>query len=734
MHWLETLDAALLRFINQTLSNPFFDWLMPVLSGNRAFIPVVAVAVMALLWKGGARARIAVLILVPTLLLGDHLICNTIKHLVARPRPFFDLPGLHVLVGKTDSGSLPSAHAANWAAATMILFIYYRRSLWFMLPLAVGVSFSRVYNGVHYPSDVLAGAILGAGYGACVVWTVDALWRWAGRRWFPLWWKHLSSLLNPDSREPRVEGREPEPIALDSRPSTLDQHWLRLGYLLIAALLLFRLAYIASGTIELENDEAYQWLWSKHPALSYFSKPPLIAYAQFLGTSLWGDNAFGVRFFSPVVSAILSLALLRFFAREASARLGVVLLLIATATPMLAAGAILLTVDPLNVLFWTAAMLAGWRAAQPDGATRHWLWVGLWMGLGFLSKYTALFQLLSWALFFLLWPPARPHLRKPGPWLALLVNALCAVPVLIWNAQHGWVTVSHVADRGEFNEPFRLTLRFVFDFLGSEAALLNPFFFLGMVWAAIAFWRSERRDARLLYCFSMGAPVFVVFFLQSFHARVLPNWIAPGVLPLLCLTAFYWDKRRDRAIVRWGLKAGLILGLTVVGLLHQTDLVKKATGHYLPVRYDPLHRVRGWHEVARIAGDARRKLEAESGKPTFIICTHYTYVSQITFYLPEAKAAVRGVPLVYYQETDKPENQFFFLPNYRYSSRKGDNAIYLDELERPQKESDPPPQPKPTPPELLKQFASVKSLGVFNAGYKGRPIWWFQMWECREQR
>ncbi len=131
--------------------------------------------------------------------------------------------------------------------------------------------------------------------------------------------------------------------------------------------LLARLAYIAGGSIQLSQDEAYQWLWSKHLALSYYSKPPLIAYTQFLGTSLWGDTAFGVRFFSPVIAAILSLIVLRFFAREVNARAGFFLVLIVTATPLLSAGAVLMTVDPLSVLFWTAAMLAGWRAVQEHG-------------------------------------------------------------------------------------------------------------------------------------------------------------------------------------------------------------------------------------------------------------------------------------------------------------------------------------------------------------------------------
>src|SRR5204862_3267982 len=96
--------------------------------------------------------------------------------------------------------SMPSSHAANWFAATMVAFIYFRRSLWFMLPTAILVSFSRIYNGVHYPSDVLAGAILGAGYAAASVWLLNAIWQWAGRKWFPGWWAKLPSLLDLGSQ------------------------------------------------------------------------------------------------------------------------------------------------------------------------------------------------------------------------------------------------------------------------------------------------------------------------------------------------------------------------------------------------------------------------------------------------------------------------------------------------------------------------------------------------------
>ena len=399
MRWLQTLDIELFRLVNLKLANPVFDAVMPFLSGNRFFLPLLALVAALVLWKGRARGTVCLVMAVTVLAFGDGFVCRNIKHGLGRPRPFLALSGVRrpdrpnrheqppgapaaAANGATQdqnagSGSMPSSHAANWFAATMVVFIYYRRSLWFMLPLAVLVSFSRVYNGVHYPSDVAAGAILGAGYGATVVWSLDRVWRWAGRRWFPLWWPRLPSLLAPVPRRQLAEGEEAEPLAFPAKPgrpepgfrppqATLDEHWLRAGYLWLGVLLLARLAYIASGTIGLSEDESYQWLWSKHLALSYYSKPPLIAYAQFLGTTIWGDTALGVRFFSPVIATLLGLALLRFFAREANARAGFFLMLMLSAAPLLAVGSVLMTVDSLSVAFWTLAMLAGWRAVREN--------------------------------------------------------------------------------------------------------------------------------------------------------------------------------------------------------------------------------------------------------------------------------------------------------------------------------------------------------------------------------
>jgi membrane-associated phospholipid phosphatase len=721
--WLQSGDDALFRLINHTLSNGVFDKIMPLASDTPGFVPLVLLVLVGLIWKGGVRGRLFALMLVLGLCLGDWVIADMLKHGLGRLRPFNRLPDALVLVGKSGSFSMPSSHALNWFLGTIIAFAYYRKSIYYMLPLAVIVSFSRIYNGVHYPGDVLAGAVIGAGTGAAVLWSVNALWQWAGRRWFPLWHAWLPSLIQPPSQRP------------SSGQSSPDQHWLNLGYVVIALFLLVRLAFLAAGKIELSEDEAYQWIWSKHLALSYYSKPLLIACVQFLGTHLWGDNEFGVRFFSPVISAALSLLLLRFMAREASGRTAFFVMAVLNVTPLMALGSMLMTIDPLSVLFWTAAMVAGWRALQPGGSTRQWLWVGLWMGLGSLGKYTNLFQWVCWGVFFVLWPPARAHLRRRGPWLALGIAAVCLLPVVIWNAQRHWITIQHVASDGRLGQPWERT--FTLDFLLGETIMLHPFFFLGALWAATAFWRQKPRAAFQIFLFSMGAPLFLLYLALSFHSRIELNWIAPSVVPLFCLMAVYWEARWTglRRVLNPLLGTGIGLGFLVAVLVLDANLLSKILQRTPPPDLNPLRRVLGWKELAQIAGQERRDLETRTGKPTFIIGEHYGFTSEITFYLPEAKRLVSGQPMVFCYASREPRNQFYFWPDYL--GRAGQNAIFVREVERPKLRpgwlSDwwnhgndlylPDPMAKSAlPPEVTSQFETITYLGVKDVVYPGKGM------------
>lgn len=729
MEWLASLDLAAFRFVNSTLANPSLDALMSFLSGNKLSLPLVIGLAVWLLVRGGAKGRGFVITLALALWLGDGLLFNPVKKAAGRPRPYVTHIETHRRAGAGgDYKSFPSGHCCNIACATAVAFLFWRRSARFMVPLAFGVGLSRCYNGVHYPSDVLGGWLLGAFAGVAGTLLVDAGWKFVGERCFPLWLARLPSVRGDAASCPPSDSPE------------LQRHWLRASYFLIFGLLFVRLAYLHAGIIELSEDEAYQWLWSKHLALSYYSKPPGIAVAQWLGTNLLGDTELGVRFLSPVIAAAVGVMLLRFLARQADARTGFLFVLVVTATPMLAVGSVLITIDPLLVFFWTAALLSGWRAITED-STKHWLLTGLWWGGAFLCKYSSPFLWASFALFFALWPPARAQLRRPGPWLALLVNLLCTIPVVLWNQEHGWITATHISERGGLSSTWQPTLRFFWDFVLVVPGLMNPVFFIAATWACVAFWREPEpewsRDPRppaLLqppaklrrYLFCLGAPVFLFFFAYTLRARVQPNWIAPAILPLFLLATLWWRAKHE-AGSRWPkcfLVAGLWLGLPVIVLLHETNLVNKATGWNLPDKADPLRRVRGYRELARVVGEQRTKLEAASGKPTFIIADHYGRTGLLSFYLPEAKAAVgTDHPLVTVRSSEAPENQFWFWPEYRYGRRTGENALYVMEADSEQL----------APERLRGEFKSVESLGLFGASYHGRIFHRVQLFACREK-
>jgi undecaprenyl-diphosphatase len=179
---LYSIDSAIFRFCNQALANPIFDAIMaPITNWNQS---PVGIALFTLLWlfifiKGGKRGRTAALLLIPLIFLSDQLSSSVIKSIVARPRPCHEVDGaaiisnIHLLVPCGSGYSFPSSHAANnFAFATMMTFFY--RRLWYLFFAYAGLmGFSRISVGVHYPSDVLGGALVGAvlAFGVYGVWS-----------------------------------------------------------------------------------------------------------------------------------------------------------------------------------------------------------------------------------------------------------------------------------------------------------------------------------------------------------------------------------------------------------------------------------------------------------------------------------------------------------------------------------------------------------------------------------
>ncbi len=190
--FLYGVDRSVLLFLNRTIANPVLDSLWPLITDYDKLLPVrillAAIWIWLLVW-GGKRGRTAALLLVPLLVIADQLSSVVLKDLFHRLRPCHlvggvpVVPDLHLLVGCGGGKSFPSSHAVNNFGVAALLGSYYRRGRPWLYGWASLVALSRPAVGVHYPSDILGGAVVGTLIGLGVV----AGWTWLQTRYIPRW-------------------------------------------------------------------------------------------------------------------------------------------------------------------------------------------------------------------------------------------------------------------------------------------------------------------------------------------------------------------------------------------------------------------------------------------------------------------------------------------------------------------------------------------------------------------
>lgn len=156
------MDTGLFHLINSGLTTPVLDVVMPFITDFSNFHILAAAAVVYILARERKDGIRTVVFLVLAVAAGD-LLSDSLKTVFMRARPCRAMEGVRLLVGCGPSYSFPSGHATNIFAAMVFLSLRYRRRyVPAFLLIAVLVSYSRVYVGVHYPLDVAGGAALGS--------------------------------------------------------------------------------------------------------------------------------------------------------------------------------------------------------------------------------------------------------------------------------------------------------------------------------------------------------------------------------------------------------------------------------------------------------------------------------------------------------------------------------------------------------------------------------------------
>ena len=158
---LQHFDLQLFYWINLSLANQFFDFLMVFVTTRENWYIPGGIAWLYVMIKGGKRGRIFGVLIVLTIIFSDQISSTLLKPLIGRLRPCKALEGFRLLVHCGSKYGFPSSHATNGAAIATMFSVYSRKwtPIWILFAFFIGVS--RIYVGVHYPSDVVSGWILG---------------------------------------------------------------------------------------------------------------------------------------------------------------------------------------------------------------------------------------------------------------------------------------------------------------------------------------------------------------------------------------------------------------------------------------------------------------------------------------------------------------------------------------------------------------------------------------------
>ncbi len=164
------VDKIIFKFFNQQFTNSFFDFLMPFITDinkSKIFIFLISLFVTFVFWKGDRRTRTIILFLIPTVIFSDQ-INNFIKQSFERLRPCNDISfkeNVRLLVSCGSGYSFPSSHAVNNFAGAKFLSNFFPNKKFIFYTIAFVMAYSRVYVGVHFPSDVIVGSLSGIAIG-----------------------------------------------------------------------------------------------------------------------------------------------------------------------------------------------------------------------------------------------------------------------------------------------------------------------------------------------------------------------------------------------------------------------------------------------------------------------------------------------------------------------------------------------------------------------------------------
>jgi hypothetical protein len=362
------------------------------------------------------------------------------------------------------------------------------------------------------------------------------------------------------------------------------------SFTVVLILITFVLRCFIAAYTGLGIGESYYFRGALHLNLSYFDQPPLFFWLGGLGIKLFGLTNFGIRFPSVLLFAgttwLLFLITKRLFNAKAGFWAAAIMNLSAVFTVAIACW---FQPDAPLLFFWLLStyfiveLMVG-PGSQNSEATRNsrktyllWLAVGISMGLATLSKYHVIFIFAGVFMFIGTNKSQRHWLRHPGPYIAVLITIIMALPILWWNYNNNWVSFVFQGSRaGVQGEKFKLHFDWFFRSILGQSVWLLPWIWFPTIRQMFVSFKMRAQMLAYSFSFWMSVLPIVFFTVVTLWANLQYHfhWQAPGYMMLFIPLGFGVDKclssegRGKRLTRRW-LNFSIcftVITLTVMGL------------------------------------------------------------------------------------------------------------------------------------------------------------------------
>jgi hypothetical protein len=278
------------------------------------------------------------------------------------------------------------------------------------------------------------------------------------------------------------------------------------------------LAIIQASLTELQDDEAYYWVFSKFPAWGYFDHPPIIAILIRLGTNLL-PGELGVR----ILPLLLNFGGLLLIERLIPKRNDILFFCILLSICFLQLGGFMAVPDTA-LLFFTALFLYCFRKFSISPQLRNSIFLGISIALLFYTKYQGLLVVVFAFI-------AQPHLfLRKQTWLSGTIALALFLPHLSWEYQHNWVSFRYHLFQSNVNA---YKVAYTFSYIGGQLLLAGPI--ASVILLPVAFvYKPASPFERSLKWIMTG--IYLFFLLSSFRGEVELNWTIPALVPLIILS------------------------------------------------------------------------------------------------------------------------------------------------------------------------------------------------------